>query len=371
MDIFDRFEKIIKIVYFDNTVGEYLLCAGILLFGYLLRNVISKAISHLLFRPFKAFSRNKFANEFDNLFKKPLKALFELVFIYIAFYPIHLPPNLNIKVFKKIMVSDFITIIYDLFLVGVVTWIILRVVEYVYLVLADKASETEDTTDDQLVDFFKELAKFGIIVIAIFFTLGAVFKMNIAAIVTGLGLGGLAIALAAQDTLSNLLASFIIFLDKPFKAGELITVNDITGTIEKVGFRSTRIRTLDKSLVTLPNQTLINNPLNNITLSSYRRVKFSIGVLYGTSHKQLTLICDQIRGFLLAHPEIDNDIQVKFDEYGDSSLNIMILFFVKTNEWDVMMKVKEEVNFKIMEIVENNGTDFAFPTRTVHIQKSE
>lgn len=367
----EEVKNFLDTVYLDNTVGEYLLCAGILLFGYLFRNVISLGITHLLFKPFKAFSRNKFSKEFDNLFKKPLKALFEMVFIYIAFYPIHLPPQANIKIFKKVMVSDFITIIYDLFLISIVTWIVLRILEYVYLVLSDKAAETEDTTDDQLVDFFKELAKFGIIVIAIFFTLGAVFKMNIAAIVTGLGLGGLAIALAAQDTLSNLLASFIIFLDKPFKAGELITVDGITGTIEKVGFRSTRIRTLDKSLVTLPNQTLINNPLNNITLSSFRRVKFSIGVLYGTSHKQLTLICGQIRGYLLTHPEVDEDIIVKFDEYGDSSLNIMILFFVKTNSWDTMMEVKEEVNFKVMEIVENNGTDFAFPTRTVHIQKSE
>jgi MscS family membrane protein len=371
MDIFDRFEKIIKIVYFDNTVGEYLLCAGILLFGYLLRNVTSKAISHLLFRPFKKFSRNKFVHEFDGLFVKPIRALFKLVFIYIAFYPIHLPPSFNIKVFKKVMVSDFITIIYDLFLVGVITWIILRVVEYVYLVLADKASETEDTTDDQLVDFFKELAKFGIIVIAIFFTLGAIFKMNIAAIVTGLGLGGLAIALAAQETLSNLLGSFIIFVDKPFKAGELINVDGITGTVEKVGFRSTRIRTLDKSLVTVPNKSLIDNPLNNITLSSYRRVKFTIGVLYSTKQEQIQKIIDEIREYLLSHEQIDEDVLVKFDEFGASSLNIMILFFVKTNDWDIMMGVKDEVNFKLMKIVEANGTEFAFPTRTVHLSKSE
>jgi MscS family membrane protein len=374
MAIIDSFENFIELIYFDNTIGEYLLCAGILLFGFLFRNIISKAISHLLFKPFKAFSRNKFATEFDALFKKPIKALFELVFIYIAFYPIHLPPQANIKVFKKVMVSDFITIIFDLFLVAVVTWIILRIVEYVSLVLLDKASETEDTTDDQLVAFFKELGKFGIVVIAIFFTLGAIFKMNIAAIVTGLGLGGLAIALAAQETLSNLLASFIIFVDKPFKAGELINVDGVTGTVEKVGFRSTRIRTLEKSLITVPNKSLVDNPLNNITLSSFRRVKFQIGVLYGTSHKQLTLICDQIRGYLLTHPEIDEDLLVKFDEYGASSLNIVVLFFVKTNEWDVMMKVKEEINFKIMEIVENNGTEFAFPTQTLHIpnmQKKE
>lgn len=371
MDVLDSFEKFIELVYFDNTVGEYLLCAGILLFGFLFRNIITKSLSRLLFKPFKVFSRNKFATEFDTLFKKPIKALFELVFIYIAFYSIQLPPEVNISIFKGVTVSGFITIIYDLFLVSVITWLLLRVVEYISLVLADKALETEDTTDDQLVGFFKELVKFSVIIIAIFFTLGAVFKMNIAAVVTGLGLGGLAIALAAQDTLSNLLASFIIFMDKPFKAGELITSNDITGTIEKVGFRSTRIRTLDKSLVTLPNQALINNPLNNITLSSYRRVKFSIGVLYGTTSTQIETICNEINKYLLAHEKIDNDITVRFSDFGASSLDIQILFFVNTNSWDLMMEVKQEVNYEVMKTVERNGTDFAFPTQTLHIEKNE
>lgn len=364
-------KEIINTVYFDNTVGEYLLCAGILLIGFLFRKIVSVRVSHLLFKPFKAFSRNKFSNEFDNLFKKPIQYLFELVFIYIAFYPIHLPPQFDVKVFKKFTVNTTIVIAYDLLLIIVLTWIVLRIVEYVGLVLADKALDTDDTSDDQLVAFFKELAKFGVVVLAVFIVLGAIFKVNIAALVTGLGLGGLAIALAAQETLSNLLGSFIIFIDKPFKAGELISVDGITGTVEKVGFRSTRIRTLDKSLVTVPNKKLIDNPLNNITLSSFRRVKFQIGVLYGTSHNQLAQICEQIKTYLVSHEEIDEDVLVKFDEYGASSLNIMVLFFVKTNDWDIMMRVKEDVNFKIMEIVENNGTEFAFPTRTIHISKSE
>ncbi len=370
MKAFDSFEKWMKIIFLNNTVGEYLLCAGVLLLGFAFKNIITKSLIHLLFKPLKVFSRNKFTSEFDSLFKKPIKYFFGMVYIYIAFYPIDLPPSVNISIFKGLTISGFITIIYDLFLVSITTWLLLRLVEYISLVLADKALETEDTTDDQLVGFFRELVKFGVIIIAVFFTLGAVFKMNIAAVVTGLGLGGLAIALAAQDTLSNLLASFIIFMDKPFKAGELITVNDITGTIEKVGFRSTRIRTLDKSLVTLPNQTLINNPLNNITLSSFRRVKFTIGVLYGTKSAQIETICSEINKYLLAHKQIDNDIMVLFSEFGASSLDIQILFFVNTNSWDLMMEVKQEINYEVMKIVERNGTDFAFPTQTLHIDKN-
>lgn len=363
------FQEFINIKYYDNTVGEYLLCAGILLFGFLFRKFASKNISHLSFRFFKKFARNKFLTEFDGFLKKPIQVFFELVFVYIAFYPIHLPTTWNVMLFKGMNVNELITVVFDLFLIGSITWIVLRTVDFISLVLMDKASETEDTTDDQLVGFFKELSKFVLVIVAVFVVLGVVFKLNIAAIVTGLGLGGLAIALAAQETLSNLLSSFIIFIDKPFKAGELISTNSITGTIEKVGFRSTRIRTLEKSLVTVPNKSLIDSPLNNITLSSFRRVKFTVGLLYSTKAEQLRNVCKQIEETLIAHELIDNDFTVRFSDFGASSLDIVVNYFVTTNSWDVMMEVKQEINYRVMEIVETNGCEFAYPTQTIHIEK--
>ena len=366
-----NFDEIIAIKYHDNTVGEFLLCAGILLFGFLFRKFVSKNISHFFFRFFKKFARNKFLMEFDELLKKPIQVFFELVFVYVAFYPIHLPHEWNLVLFKGMNVNGLITVVFDMFLIGSITWIVLRNVDFISLVLMDKASETEDTTDDQLVGFFKELSKFALVIVAVFIVLGIVFKLNIAAIVTGLGLGGLAIALAAQETLSNLLSSFIIFIDKPFKAGELISTNSITGTIEKVGFRSTRIRTLEKSLVTVPNKSLIDSPLNNITLSSFRRVKTIIGLLYGTKADQIRNVCQQIEKVLTDHELIDNDYTVRFSDFNSSSLDITVLYFVSTNSWDVMMEVKQGINYSIMDIVEANGCEFAFPTQTIHLQKSE
>lgn len=356
--------------FLGNPVGNYLLCLAILLLGFFIRNLISKGFSRLLFKFFQKFSNRKFSEEFVGLLKSPFKLLFELILLHIAFYPLVLPKSWNIVIYKGKNFMYVIFTLYELALIISITWILLRMVEFISLVLMSRAMLTEDKSDDQLVGFFKELTKFLVVVLSLFFILGLVFHVNIAALVTGLGLGGLAIALAAQETLGNLLASFIIFLDKPFKAGDLVNVSEITGTVEKVGFRSTRIRTLDKSLLTVPNKKMIDAPLNNITLSSFRRVRFSLKLLYSTRAEQLKKICDEIKAELQNHELVDEDITVRFTDYGESSLDILVVFFVKTNEWDVMMDVRERLNYKVMEIVENNGSGFAYPTRTLYLDKN-
>jgi MscS family membrane protein len=196
-----------------------------------------------------------------------------------------------------------------------------------------------------------------------------VFHVNITALVASLGIGGLAVALAAQDTLANLLGSFVIYLDKPFKAGDLIETNDIRGTIEHVGFRSTRIRTMEKSLLTVPNKKLIDNALNNITLSAARRVRFNIGLTYATKSNQIVAIMEDIKKIILEHPLVSDDCTVKFDAFDSSSLNILVVYFVMSNEYDTMIDVKEQLNLKIMHIVEAHGCQFAFPSQTIYLNK--
>ena len=120
--------------------------------------------------------------------------------------------------------------------------------------------------------------------------LSSVFDVNIAALATGLGIGGIAIAMASKESLENLLGSFTIFLDKPFTYGDIVTVNGYTGVVEKVGFRSTRIRTFDKSIVTVPNKNMVNAELDNLGMRPIRRVKFSIGLVYGTKVEQIKSI---------------------------------------------------------------------------------
>jgi len=179
----------------------------------------------------------------------------------------------------------------------------------------------------------------------------------------------LAVALAAQDTLANLLGSFVIYLDKPFKAGDLIEADGITGRIEHVGFRTTRIRTLEKSLITVPNKKLIDTALNNITLSDMRRVRFNIALTYNSKPEQITGIIDEIKSIIDSHPKTGDEFVVRFVDFDSSSLNILVIYFVKSNEFEVMVDVKEQINLSIMKIIEKHGCAFAFPTQTIHLQQ--
>ena len=152
-----------------------------------------------------------------------------------------------------------------------------------------------------MVPFLRELTKILTIILGVFVVMGAVFNLNVATIVAGLGIGGLAIALAAQDTLQNLLGSFTIFADKPFVVGDLVNVAGYNAVVEKVGFRSTVVRTLDKTLVIIPNKKMIDSPLENQTLRNLRRVKFNVVVLYGNPPEKIKKISEEIKSFIDKH----------------------------------------------------------------------
>tara|TARA_Y100001934_G_C11965409_1_gene591504 strand:- start:79 stop:678 length:600 start_codon:yes stop_codon:yes gene_type:complete len=199
--------------------------------------------------------------------------------------------------------------------------------------------------------------------------MGKVLNINITALATGLGIGGVALAMASKESLENLLGSFTIFFDQPFTVGDTVTVGNITGTVEKVGFRSTRIRTFDKSLVTVPNKKMIDAELDNLGERPVRRVKFNIGLTYETSAEQIKSIVADIQKMIDNHPKTNQDGKVRFQEFGSSSLDLLIIYFVNSPKWDTLIDVREDINYQIMEIVKKHKSDFAFPSTTVYLQK--
>lgn len=265
--------------------------------------------------------------------------------------------------------------IYQISLVGSFAFMAVRFLDFFALeVLQKHESQTEPQKpslfDSQLVPFFKELSKIFIWILAFFFGLGFVFELNIANIIAGLGLGGLAVALAAKESLENLFASFTIFLDKPFVVGDLVTVNNITGTIEKVGFRSTRIRTLEKSFLTLPNKVLIDNPLDNLSLRTHRRADMNLSIEYKTTKEKLEGLLVALRELLTNHPRCTEEPVVRFVQFGDSALIIRILYFVDTLDFYEFMKVREEINLLILAKTREVGCRFAFPTQTLYVTEN-
>ncbi|MGY6276067.1 mechanosensitive ion channel family protein [Methylomonas sp. MgM2] len=188
-------------------------------------------------------------------------------------------------------------------------------------------------------------------------------------VLAGLGVGGLAVALGAQQTLANLLGSLIIMFEKPFAVGHWVKVEDIEGTVENVGFRSTRIRTFYNSLVTIPSSQVVNSTVDNMGLRAYRRVKTVLNLTYDTPSGKIQAFAGGIREIILNHPKTYKDnIQVVFHDFGAHSLDILVYFFLRVPDWTAELAERQGILLEILDLAERMNVQFAFPTRTLHIE---
>jgi MscS family membrane protein len=218
--------------------------------------------------------------------------------------------------------------------------------------------------------FFVKVSKAFVIVIGGVAVLQE-WGINVSALIASLGLGGLAFALAAKDTAANLFGGLTVLADKSMKVGDWIKIGDVEGIVEDIGLRTTKIRSFEKSLIIVPNQFLANQSLENFSRRNVRRIKMTIGLTYSTTREQMVKILREIRQMLRNHPGIAQDqlLMVYFTDFGDSSLDIFIYCFTNTADWSKYLEIREDVNLKIMEIVERNGASFAFPSRSIYVEK--
>ena len=193
--------------------------------------------------------------------------------------------------------------------------------------------------------------------------------MDITSLIAGLGIGGLAIALAAKESLENLLGSFTIFLDKPFIIGDLIRVGNVEGNVEKIGFRSTRIRTLEKTFVTMPNKKLVDTELDNLTNREIRRIKFDINLQYDTPAATTKNVIAAIRTLIENDPLRYDEVSVYLYELSNYAIVIRVIYFANTAIWKDYMEMREKINYSIIEILERNQVRFAYPIQGVIMEK--
>jgi MscS family membrane protein len=363
------FSEILTLTFLGNTVEDYCWFAAIILFGLVLKKQISRILTQFVFRGLKKYSADIAFEKLWALLKKPTEIFILLVAVYFAFDRLNFPEN-----WKLVPVNIFGVrmIVYRSFQISIilsVTWISLRLVDFLGIVLLQKSSHKESKTDNQLIPFIRESIKLVILIFALFFILGAIFKLNVASLIAGLGIGGLAVALAAKESIENLLGSFTIFLDKPFVIGDQVQIGNISGQVERIGFRSTRIRTVEKTYVTVPNKKMVDGELDNLTLRTQRRAKFSVNLSSNTTAEQLRSIVNDIQNYIDEHTKIDKkESRVRFYELGTGSLNLMVLYFINTADYDTYLNVREEINFKIMETIKKHGSDFASASSII-IQK--
>ena len=350
--------------FLGNSIKDYIYFFGIILIGLIFKKLISKYLSNILYKVVGKKDNNVGIDKFDELLTKPIGFFIVLCFIYFGASYVSFPPFID-ENFQNIFSK-----IFSLFLIYAIYKIFVKVIDYIGLILKQRAAETENKMDDQLIPFAIEIGRILVVIFALFFILGNVFDINITALATGLGIGGIAIAMASKESLENLLGSFTIFFDRPFTVGDVVKVGTVTGLVEKVGFRSTRIKTFDKSVVTVPNKKMIDAELDNLGLRPVRRVKFHIGLTYDTSTEQIKNIVSDIQEMINSHEKTNEEGKVRFQEFGASSLDIMVLYYVNSPKWEDLIDVKEDVNYKIMDIVKKHNSDFAFPSTSVYLHQN-
>lgn len=245
-----------------------------------------------------------------------------------------------------------------------VTWLFVRTIDaLIEEYLMPLVAKSESDLDDQLMPIVRKLNK------AVLWSLGIIIGLNnagfdVAALIAGLGIGGLALALAAQDTVKNIFGGIMIYLDKPFKIQDRIDINGIDGFVEEVGIRSTRVRTLEGRIVTIPNAQFSDNAIINVTREPSRKVVLSLGLTYETAPDKMELAMDLLKKISAENNGVEEDVIVSFTTWGDFAMGITFIYFIK-KEADIM-QTQSEMNMTILRQFNENKLDFAYPTQTIY-----
>jgi MscS family membrane protein len=361
--------RVLEFRLLDNTVEDILWFAGILFAAFIFKRYISVLLGKLLYRVFRRYTVENRAEAFNRLLLPPMQLLVMLFIVMFGIELLYFPAVWRVNVLRWGLHGILMGLLQTAIAVSV-TWMILRVVDFFASVAADRAAGTESKLDDQLVPFIKDAVKIVIVVFGLLFILGSVLHLNIASLIAGVGIGGLAIALAAQESLKNLFASITIFLDKPFTVGDFVTVAGITGTIENIGFRSSRIRTADKTYVTLPNTIMVEQAVDNQTKRTFRRVNMQLVLSFDTTAEQMRRIGSELFDFLRqSHRSIEYPI-VRFDNIVANGLQLTVVYFLPVMEYRDFMRAREEVNFRILEIIQKHQSQFAKTLHQVEVLSS-
>jgi len=282
---------------------------------------------------------------------------------YVAGQIFQFPTAIKVKAFYIVLIKVLLVLNTILLL-----W---RIVDIIGTYLFQRVSKTGSTIDDHLVPIFQMTAKIFVTIIGILYTIQAM-GYSVSGLLAGLGIGGLAVAMAAKDTLANFFGSIMILMDRPFKIGDWIKTGNDEGVVEQIGFRSTRIRTFPKTLISVPNSVIANTPIDNFSRMPKRRVKIVLGISYETSRTQMRALVTGIKKIIADHPGINQEFSlVNFTDFSPSSLDILIYYFTATTDWAEHLSIRQEVNFAIMQLVEEMGVSIALPAQDIYIRKKD
>jgi MscS family membrane protein len=351
-------------IWLDNPVKNYLIVAGVILFVWLLKRFISRYFAGLLFGVVHKIWKDVDKRSFTNLVVKPLGFFVLILVSIISLHKLVFPQELNVEVYKYTL-REIIHCIGTIILVISFIGLLLRIIDFIALILEKRADLTPDLSDNQLIVFFKDFFKVILVIIGVMLVLKFAFDLNIGSLLTGLSIVGAAIALALRESIENLIASFIIFFDKPFTTGDLVKVHNVTGSVEKIGLRSTRIRTDQKTFVTVPNKQMVDSILDNLSLRTQRRGDLRLDLGLQTPPAKLELLVAGLKK-ILDRNEIE-DANVFLSEIATNAVIIASDYYTAPITIREFNTIKQEINLQSLKLVEELGIEIAGVSTDIRI----
>ena len=348
---------------FGVSLGEVLLAVVVFFVFLFARRLFSRFVIRTV-RAVTKRTKTIVDDEILSAIEEPLRFIFVVIGIYAAGQVAPFPEAVN----------QFLDRLVRSLIAFTIFWTMYRCVDSLSFLL-DRLTALFGSTGvrDSLRGFFAKLGKFVIACLGVVAVLEE-WDFNVAAVLGGLGLVGMAVAFGAQNVISNLFSGIAIFLDHMFEKGDWIRTPDVEGTVEEIGFRTTKVRRFDMSLVTIPNALLGGGAVINFSRMTHRRIYWMIGLEYRTTEDQLRSIVSAINDYVRGNDDFQTDpakatTLINVDSFNDSSIDIMFYCFTQTTNWGEWMVIKETLAYEIKRIVEQNGAGFAFPSSSLYVEK--
>ncbi|HCP32046.1 TPA: hypothetical protein DIT45_02195 [Candidatus Acetothermia bacterium] len=331
------------------------------LFLLLIGAVVVYYLTRVLVKRFSPAAGNETGRKaMLNILQRLLRVVLPLLVVWVSLQIFLIPVET-----KRVIDSLFMAV-----LTVFILYLITKLVDVLTIALKARALRTKSKLDDQLLPLLSKALKGFVWGIGLLLFLQNVLNYNISSLLAALGIGGLAFAFAAQDMIANIFGTVMIFTDRPFQVGDAVSIEGFEGAIEAIGLRSTRLRTWDGTLVTIPNRTVASANINNLAARPMRRTNFTLGLVYDTPTAKLEEALAIVRDILKDHPST-GQYRAYFNKFGDFSLDILVQHWCNLMDYDKYLQSLEEINLEIKHRFEAAGIEFAFPTQTLYLKPEQ
>jgi MscS family membrane protein len=351
-----------------NPIRSYLILAIILLTVFSIKRYLSKGIASAGFNLIKHWSPQIERSELSQLLLRPLEYFLLLVAFLLTIEHFRFPSELNVTIYNKYTLKNLMDTLQQIAFCVCILWILLRLIDFVALILEKQADLTPDMTDNQFILFFRDFFKAIISILGIIVLIRVLFGSELVnKLIAGLGIGAAALALAAKESIENLIGSFIIFFDKPFRVGDSVKVDTYQGTVEKIGLRSTRIRTLEKTFVTVPNKKMVDSILDNLTLRTQQRAAMKLELPTDTPADTVMALLQDIQGLLSKNSNVLPGFTVNLHDFNKDTYLVQVIYNTYIIEGNQYAALRETVNLGIIRLMEQHGVKL--PTTKIEMER--